>query len=89
MAYSLSGERPLAAAARPFALLATLVTFVRQAGKARRRRVALTTLLEMDEYRLWDLGISPGDLRAALRSEDFDIEAVRDARRSLDVWPPR
>ncbi len=89
MAYSLSGERPLAAAARPFALVARFVTFVRQAAKARRRRVALTTLLEMDEYHLWDLGVSRTDLRAALRSDDFDIEAVRDARRGLDVWPPR
>jgi len=88
MAYSLSGERPTAAA-WPTAILASVVRFVARAGKARRQRVALAALLEMDEYRLWDLGVTRADLGRALRSEDFDIEAIRDGRRSLDVWPPR
>jgi len=88
MAYSLSGERPTAAA-WPTALFAALVRVVTRAGKARRQRVALAALLEMDEYRLWDLGVTRADLGRALRSEDFDIEAIRDRRRGLDVWPPR
>lgn len=88
MAYSLSGERPTVAA-WPTAILVAAVRFVARAGKARRQRVALAALLEMDEYRLWDLGVTRADLGRALRSEEFDIEAIRDGRRGLDVWPPR
>ena len=88
MAYSLSGERP-SAAAWPTSLVASVLGFVARAANARRQRVALATLLEMDEYRLWDLGISRSDLNRAVRSDAFDIDAVRDSRRGLDVTPPR
>jgi uncharacterized protein YjiS (DUF1127 family) len=88
MAYSLSGERPIAAA-WPFRVLGSLVDWAARAGTAHRRRVALSALLELDEYRLWDLGISRADLTRAVRNESFDVEAVRDHRRGFDVWPPR
>jgi uncharacterized protein YjiS (DUF1127 family) len=88
MAYSLSGERPHVAA-WPFTAFAFVFSGIARAAKARRRRIALAQLLEMNEHRLWDLGISRDDLSRALRSEEFDIEAVRDGRRGLDVWPPR
>jgi uncharacterized protein YjiS (DUF1127 family) len=88
MAYSLSGERPTVAA-WPTAILAATLRFLTRAGKARRQRLALAALLEMDEYRLWDLGVTRADLGRALRSEEFDMEAIRDGRRGLDVWPPR
>jgi uncharacterized protein YjiS (DUF1127 family) len=87
MAYSLFGERP-AVVASPIALFGVLARAMARKAKARRNRVALAALLEFDEHRLWDLGISRADLGNALRSEDFDIEAVRDRRRSLDAWPP-
>jgi uncharacterized protein YjiS (DUF1127 family) len=87
MAYSLSGERPVVVAS-PIALLGILVRAVARKARARRNRIALSALLEFDDHRLWDLGISRADLGSALRSEDFDIEAVRDRRRGLDVWPP-
>jgi uncharacterized protein YjiS (DUF1127 family) len=88
MAYSLSGERPIAAA-WPSRVLGSMLHWAMRAGKARRQRVALSALLEMDEYRLWDLGISRDDLTHALRNDDFDVAAVRDHRRGFDVWPPR
>ena len=87
MAYSLSGERPYAAA-WPIAVVVTLARAVARKARARRQRQAFTALLELEDYRLWDLGISRDDLRHALRSDDFDIEAVRDQRRGFDVWPP-
>ncbi|MDR3476004.1 MAG: hypothetical protein P4M09_30535 [Devosia sp.] len=87
MAYSLFGERPVIAA-WPLAVFGVLARLVARKLKARRNRIALTALLEFDEHRLWDLGISRADLGKALRSDAFDIEAVRDRRRSLDVWPP-
>jgi len=87
MAYSLSGERPLVAA-WPSAVFVALVRTIARAAKARRQRLALAALLELDEYRLWDLGVTRQDLRHALRAEEFDVEAIRDRRRGLDVWPP-
>jgi len=87
VAYSLSGERPLAAA-WPIALLVALTRLVNRKNKARRQRLAFTALLELEDHRLWDLGISRDDLRRALRSDNFDIDAVRDQRRAFDVWPP-
>jgi uncharacterized protein YjiS (DUF1127 family) len=88
MAYSPSGERPIIAA-WPFASLTSLLRSAARYAKVRRNRIALTTLIEMDEYRLWDLGISRNDLARALQSDDFDIDAIRDQRRGFDVWPPR
>jgi uncharacterized protein YjiS (DUF1127 family) len=88
MAYALSGERPHRAAwpLRPFIALARHLAGARAAA---HRRKALTRLIEMDDYRLWDLGIARADLARALRAEAFDLDHVRDWRRSLDVWPPR
>jgi uncharacterized protein YjiS (DUF1127 family) len=88
MAYSLSSERPVAAAA-PFAFVAGLLHLVGRLAKARRRRLALAMLLEMDDYRLWDLGISRADLPRVLRSDDFDADQIRYRRRDFDVSPPR
>jgi len=87
MAYSLSGERPTIAA-WPIVLVSSMLRHLAKAAKKRRRRLAFTALLEMDEHRLWDLGISRDDLYRAIKRDDFDIVAVRDARRGLDVWPP-
>ena len=64
-------------------------SWVAQTRAAARRRKALAALLEMDDYRLWDIGIARADLAGVIRSDGFDINLVRDQRRALDVWPPR
>ena len=87
MAYSLSGERPYAAG-WPISAVVALARTVTRRVKARRQRAALTALLDLEDHRLWDVGISREDLRRALRSDDFDIEAIRDQRRGFDIWPP-
>jgi uncharacterized protein YjiS (DUF1127 family) len=87
MAYSLSGERPTIAA-WPIGIAAALLRRVAQLAKARRQRIALAALLELDEYRLWDLGIARADLNRALRAEEFDIAKVRANMRRMDVTPP-
>ena len=88
MAYALSGERPRSAAwpVRPFIAFGS---WLAQARAAARRRKAFAVLLEMDDYRLWDIGIARGDLADALRSDAFDPERLRNWYRALDVWPPR
>lgn len=88
MAYALSGERPQGAAwlLRPFIAFGR---WLADARAATRRRKVLAALLDLDDYRLWDLGIGRADLAHAVRADAFDIELVRDWRRSLDVWPPR
>jgi uncharacterized protein YjiS (DUF1127 family) len=88
MAYALSGERPRSAAwpVRPFIAFGS---WLAQARAAARRRKAFAVLLEMDDYRLWDIGIAREDLRGVIRSDAFNVDLVRDWRRSLDVWPPR
>jgi uncharacterized protein YjiS (DUF1127 family) len=88
MAYALSGERSHAAA-RPLRPLIALFRRLVEARAAARRRQILRALMEMDDYRLWDVGIARGDLAHALRSEAFDIDRLRDRHRALDVWPPR
>lgn len=88
MAYALSGERPRLAAL-PLRPLIAMFRWLADVRAAARRRKMLAMLLEMDDYRLWDLGIARGDLAYALRSDAFDPERVRNWYRALDVWPPR
>jgi uncharacterized protein YjiS (DUF1127 family) len=88
MAYALSGERSRGAA-RSLGLLVPLFRRLVEARAAARRRKMLSALMEMDDYRLWDMGIGRGDLAHALRSDAFDIDRLRDRHRALDVWPPR
>ncbi|MFD2648657.1 DUF1127 domain-containing protein [Devosia albogilva] len=66
MALSLFGERSVAAATprNPLALLGRWIAAVRT---SRARRRALTSLLELDEARLRDLGISRSDIIEALQ----------------------
>ena len=84
MAYSLAGDRPNAAA-WPSVLFAAVLRPLARLVKARRRRIVLAVLLDMDDYRLWDLGISRSDLTRAVCAEDFDIDAIRDRRRGFGV----
>ena len=77
MAYSLSGERPTSAAL-PFSPLGALRRVLARALAAQRRKAALNSLMEMDDFRLKDLGLTRTDLALALATPDYRIEAVRD-----------
>ncbi|WP_172122577.1 MULTISPECIES: DUF1127 domain-containing protein [unclassified Devosia] len=85
MAHSLFSERLVAAApAFPRPLLA-LRRYLAQAQVARARRHALRALLELEDCRLNDLGISRNDVleaaRTSSRSPGLALSAAR-ARRS-------
>jgi uncharacterized protein YjiS (DUF1127 family) len=67
MAYSLSGERP-AAVAYSLNPVSGFVRFFAKLRANRHQRVALAELLELDEYRLFDLGINRQDVVQALNS---------------------
>ena len=88
MAYSLPGPRRQVAV-WPFALIARILRRMAQSAKARRERVALSALLELDDYGLWDLGIARDDLNRALRADDFDIDAIRHDPWRMDALPPQ
>jgi uncharacterized protein YjiS (DUF1127 family) len=85
MAFSLSGERSLAAAtsANPLVMLMRWIAGAHAAG---RRRAALSRLLELDHSRLSDLGISRDDVSAALAAPhrpglSLNAARARNARR--------
>ena len=85
MAYSLSGERPeLAATATGF------TTYVRNwlaaAKLARTRRTALATLLELEDFRLEDLGISRADVVDALNDPTRNAGRQLAFKRSLRAY---
>lgn len=65
MALSLPGERSVAAGSHvnPFR---ALITWLAQAKAARARRTALLALLELDDVRLRDLGITRADIADAM-----------------------
>jgi uncharacterized protein YjiS (DUF1127 family) len=88
MAYALSGERPRGAV-RLYRSFTAIGRWIAEVQGASRRRKALSALFQMNDYQLWDIGITRADLQSAVRSDAFDIDLVRDCRRSLDVWPPR
>lgn len=88
MAFSLLGERP-ASAALPARSFTSLVRWIAQTAKARRNRIELATLLDFEDHRLWDLGVTRHDVSKALNDTGYDIERMRNRRRAIDVWPPR
>lgn len=67
MAYLLSSERP-AVAALPSNPLAAIVRWLEKTRAARSQRVALKELLEFDEHRLYDLGVTRADLFEAMHN---------------------
>jgi uncharacterized protein YjiS (DUF1127 family) len=89
MAYSLTGERPQAAApsVRLFAVVAAGFTRLLAMHKRRQNLVAL---LDLDDHRLWDLGLSRHDVEQATRSPGYSL-TLASARRTADIqlWPPR
>ena len=88
MAFSLLGERP-ASAALPARSLSSFVRWIAQTAKARRNRIELATQLDLEDHRLWDLGVTRHDVSKALNDTGYDIERMRNRRRAIDVWLPR
>jgi len=88
MAYSLSGERP-SLAAWPIRTLSTFIGQFARLAAAYRRRQMLEALLELEDHRLWDLGVTRNDVVATLKTPDARIEWARDRQRAMSVWPPR
>jgi uncharacterized protein YjiS (DUF1127 family) len=87
MAYLLSSERP-AAAAVPVNPLRALFRWLGEQRVERARRSALRSLLDLDNSRLDDLGISRHDLFEALhdRSQPLGEKLSRSRARSSSHW---
>lgn len=79
MALSLPGERSLAAAT-PANPLVAFMRWIAKAQAARTRRNALAELLELDNSRLSDLGISREDIAAALAQPTLAGPTLNSAR---------
>ncbi|MET3926464.1 hypothetical protein [Devosia sp. 2618] len=79
MAISLPGERSLAAAT-PAHPLAAFTRWIAQANAARTRRVALKALLDLDQDRLADLGISRADVALAIQTPHRGATTLNAAR---------
>lgn len=90
MAYLLSGERPSAAAV-PANPLRALFRWLGDLHAARARRLALLSLLELENSRLNDLGVDRHDLFEALhdRSRNPGLELSRRRARSSSRWLDR
>ncbi|HEY4201054.1 MAG TPA: hypothetical protein VGM83_10875 [Devosiaceae bacterium] len=67
MAYLLSGERPAVAATTSHPL-GMIMRWFAKARAARRQRLAFATLLELEDYRLDDLGLVRRDIFEALEN---------------------
>jgi uncharacterized protein YjiS (DUF1127 family) len=67
MAFSLFGERPVAVA-WSFNPVSGLLRVFAKVRAARARRSDLVDLLELDEFRLYDLGINRQDVMEALQN---------------------
>ena len=74
MAHLLSGERPTAAAFS-ISFFAGIAAWLGKVRAGRTQRIALNTLLEFDEHRLDDLGISRQDVVEAIQNP-----AARDSK---------
>ena len=89
MSLVLSGERPSAAAtSTPLGFIATVVAKIRAVV---RQETALRSLLDLDEHRLEDLGISRRDLFDAMYAPSRPtrmLEERRRARANRDVLNP-
>lgn len=66
MAFSLYSERPIVAA-YPHGFFGSVQAWLANAAIARKRRTTLAALLELEDFRLDDLGITRSDVVMALR----------------------
>ncbi len=77
MALELAGERP-SAAATSFHPIRAFVAFVAKVQAERAQRQALETLLNLEGYRLDDLGINRGDLFDAMHASQRPTKLLAD-----------
>ncbi|WP_158626025.1 hypothetical protein [Arsenicitalea aurantiaca] len=82
MAYLLSSERPAASAA-PAHPLASIFAWAGKVRAERRQRLALFSLLELDDARLEDLGLSREDVRDAIRNRPRSLNETFSSRRAV------
>lgn len=68
MAFSLHGERSIAAAS-PASPIRAFFAYLAKINANRTRRNALKTMLELDAARLRDLGVSANDIHEAMRAD--------------------
>jgi uncharacterized protein YjiS (DUF1127 family) len=89
MAFSLFGERP-AAVARSFNPVPGLLRFLGKMRHDRAKKAALAELLELEEFRLYDLGINRQDVVEAMhRPHESAGEALAARRASAARMPKR
>ncbi|GLQ52936.1 hypothetical protein [Devosia nitrariae] len=84
MAYLLSSERP-AAAAMPLRQTNLLARWFAAFRAARTRKLALASLLEMDESRLRDLGIQRQDVLEAVANSRLSLGQVLSTARARNA----
>ena len=84
MAYLLSSERP-AAAAMPLRQTNLLTRWFAAFRAARTRKLALSSLLDMDESRLRDLGINRQDVLEAATNSRVSLGQVLSRARARNA----
>ena len=85
MAYLLSSERPLSAAAQ-FNPVSRVIAWLAKARAARAQRVALENLLEVDAALLEDLGIDRSDVVEALQNPHGSQALAARRAQSSRTW---
>jgi uncharacterized protein YjiS (DUF1127 family) len=89
MAYLLSGERSPLADASPSHPFGAIARWLAKVHSARARRIALSTLLEMEDHRLDDLGLCRQDIIEAFRNPDRGAgELARRRTVRAKAWRP-
>jgi uncharacterized protein YjiS (DUF1127 family) len=88
MAYLLSGERSSLADASPSHPFGGIVRWLAKVHSARARRVALTQLLELEDFRLDDLGLCRQDIVEAIRNPDRGSALAHRRADRARTWHP-
>jgi uncharacterized protein YjiS (DUF1127 family) len=81
MAFSLESERPSVAAV-PSNIVRALFAWIADARAKHARRVALSSLLEMEASLLYDLGVDRVDVIEALRHPNVEAGRALSAKRA-------
>jgi uncharacterized protein YjiS (DUF1127 family) len=79
MAFLLSSERPAVADSSPISF-AAFAHWLRMANAKRARRTTLQSLLDMEEFRLDDLGINRQDLIEAITAPQHGAALLHERR---------
>lgn len=90
MAYSLVSERPRAASQSTRSVFGAVAAWWKNLRRARVQRLTLTTLRELDDARLADIGIERQDLFDAMHAPTQRPGQFLNARRARNAreWTP-